>query len=653
MEKYYTINDNKRFYNISKFCQGVSDNDNSSNNINSSNNNNSTSDSSITRKDFLKAMFWGGTGLALGGMGFLKMGNGSGGNSNPQSAFAWESHGGGNSTPMLPMSESERKKLGYQIRKRAADRTYGIPWPDHINNGEEDDYLENGHRTYIANYSKGLPHNKLGEVDRKAYETLLRAARSGTFEDWERVTVSDAAVGSGLKFFNPLAGLTFPLLGPDPFGLAQPPAPRIDSAEGGSEMAEMYWLALARDVNVNEYEDSDLIERAAEDLSSFSDFHGPKRNGKVTPDTIFRGNLPGTQKGPYISQFALQGTKIPAFGLKPEDGWVIFGWGNRMDQRILTLKKGSDHLTDFKQWLEVQDGFDPRTGEFCSNEYDTTPRFIRYGRDLANWVQYDDLPSQEFTIATCILLHQEVPCMRVVADPAAILRGGSAPFHPGDPYKGSRTQEALFNFGPFTPLAEISRVLLLAMRAVWFQKWYVHRKLRPEEFGGLVHIHKTGKRDYPINRELLESNVFDEPHFKEEDSFLLPQAFPQGCPPHPSYGAGHATASGAMATILKAFFDETFVLPHAFVASDDGTCLERYTGPDNDELTVGGELNKLAANVGIGRNFAGVHYWSDWYQSALLGEKVAIEVLEQENIIYREEHFFEFTKFNGEKIRID
>ena len=103
--------------------------------------------------------------------------------------------------------------------------------------------------------------------------------------------------------------MTFPLEGPDPFGLLIPPAPRIDSIEAAGEMAEMYWMALARDINTNEYEDSKLIERAADDLSSFRNFHGPKRNGKVTPDTIFRPNLPGTQKGPYVSQFALQETR--------------------------------------------------------------------------------------------------------------------------------------------------------------------------------------------------------------------------------------------------------------------------------------------------------------------------------------------------------
>jgi hypothetical protein len=36
---------------------------------------------------------------------------------------------------------------------------------------------------------------------------------------------------------------------------------------------------------------------------------------------------------------------------------------------------------------------------------------------------------------------------------------------------------------------------------------------------------------------------------------LLPMAFQEGSPMHPSYGAGHATVAGACVTILKAFFD--------------------------------------------------------------------------------------------------
>src|SRR5829696_6632330 len=147
--------------------------------------NNNLSDGKITRRDFLKALAWGGTGLALGGMGFFNMKNN---NNSRQFAFAeGNSGGGGRGDAILPMSESERKKMGFEIRKRAAERTYGIEWPDHKNNGEEDDYREDGHRTYIANYSKGLMHNKLGEPDRESYESFLRAAKSPSFAVWEKV----------------------------------------------------------------------------------------------------------------------------------------------------------------------------------------------------------------------------------------------------------------------------------------------------------------------------------------------------------------------------------------------------------------------------------------------------------------------------------
>jgi hypothetical protein len=622
--------------------EGVSDN------TNSSNNNNSTSDNNITRKDFLKAMFWGGTGLALGGMGFFKIGN-----NNKQVAFATHQgigRGGKGGSTTIPVSESARKARGIELHDISAHRTYGIPWPDHKTNGEENDYRKNGHPTYIANYSKGLPHNKLGEVDREAYETLLRAVKNPSFEQWENVRLGTFEEPH-FRLFNPLAGLTFPLQGPDPGGLFTRPPPRIDSAEGAFDEVEVYWMSLARDVYFGDFDNNKTIERAADDLSSYRGIFG-YRNGKVTPDTIFRAPFPGVSKGPYISQFGMLGTKVPALHYEPKDGWIIFGWANKIDQRILTVKPGKNYLTNFKEFLRVQNGHDPRSGDFCGIDFDSTTRFIRSPRDLTNWVHYDDLPTQEFTMAAVILNHQLPPCQHVSANPAATLFGGTAPFDPENPYKDSATQEAFFNFGPFHPLALVAEVVLYAMRATWFQKWYVHRRARPEEFGGLVHIHKTDQAEYPIHPDIIDSNVFDEPEFKRQDSFLLSQAFPEGCPTHPSYTAGHATVAGAQATILKALYDETYVLPYTVIASKDGTELKRYTGPYKDELTVGGELNKLASNIAFGRNWAGVHWKSDALESLLLGEKVAIELLEQRKNTFPEKFDAVFTKFNGEKIEI-
>jgi hypothetical protein len=262
------------------------------------------SDAKITRLEFLKILFWGSTGVMLGSLGFFRIGNDG---KYKQSAFADNNNRGVggrvDASKTFPMTESERRARGFEIRKKAADMTYGVEWPKHPNNGEENDYRENGEPTYIANYSKGLPHNKRGEPDREAYRSLLRALESGDPKDFENIEVGNP-IPNGLRFFNPQAGLTFTLEGPDPFGLFQPPAPRIDSAEGAAEMAELYWMSLVRDVNFTNFDDNKLIERAAEDLSTYADFHGPKENGKVTPDTIFRGNWPGTLKGPYVSQFA-------------------------------------------------------------------------------------------------------------------------------------------------------------------------------------------------------------------------------------------------------------------------------------------------------------------------------------------------------------
>jgi hypothetical protein len=89
------------------------------------------------------------------------------------------------------------------------------------------------------------------------------------------------------------------------------------------------------------------------------------------------------------------------------------------------------------------------------------------------------------------------------------------------------------------------------------------------------------------------------------------------------------------------------------VASRDGTRLEPYRGPDRDELTVGGEINKLAWNIAIGRDFAGVHYRTDAIQSLLLGERIAIEFLEQRKETWLESGSFTFTKFNGERVTIE
>jgi hypothetical protein len=136
-----------------------------------------------------------------------------------------------------------------------------------------------------------------------------------------------------------------------------------------------------------------------------------------------------------------------------------------------------------------------------------------------------------------------------------LLLGWKAPFDDGNPYQASATQMGFGTFGPPHIQALVCEVATRALKAVWFQKWLVHRRLRPEVFAGRIHFHMKGAANYPIHPDALNSQALQAVH-AVYNSFFLPMAFPEGSPTHPAYGAGHATVAGACTTILKAWFKE-------------------------------------------------------------------------------------------------
>ncbi|MDZ5017155.1 haloperoxidase, partial [Clostridium perfringens] len=120
-------------------------------------------------------------------------------------------------------------------------------------------------------------------------------------------------LGGSRKFVNPQASYAYEMVGPDSNHLTIAPAPSFSSAIEASEMAEDYWMALIRDIPFVDYDTNPITKAAAEDLSKFSVFDGPKCKCKVTTETLFRGNAPGALEGPYASQLLLK--DIP-FGAK-------------------------------------------------------------------------------------------------------------------------------------------------------------------------------------------------------------------------------------------------------------------------------------------------------------------------------------------------
>jgi hypothetical protein len=495
-----------------------------------------------------------------------------------------------------PLNPFQRRRRAQQLRQQSATFQANNGTQEHPNNGDDEFYANR-----IGSFTKALPHNALGEVDRDAYRTLVRALSSGDPNDYERIRL-----GGSAKLADPQAALAFDLEGLDPQALAMPPAPRLESEIEGAEMAEVYWRALTRDVPFSQYDSNTLTMSAVTDLKQFSIFSG------LTTASLFRGNTPGDLAGPLISQFLWQNIPYGATTIR---------------QQYRTTVAGNDHMTSYASWLSIQNGNPPA----MPATFDTSARYIRNGRDLTEYVHVD-FTYQAFLNAALILLSY----------------GGGA-LDDANPYKTSNTQGGFITFGGGHVLDMVARVANLALKCAWYQKWQVHRRLRPEAYGGLVHLTKTGMAGYPIDAKLQNSSALGATMAKY-GTFLLPMAYPEGCPTHPAYPAGHATISGACATVLKAFFKESFAVPSPVVASDDGATLN----PSTASLTVGGELNKLAANISFGRDTAGVHWRSDGIEGMKLGEALAISVLQDFNSCFNEKFDgFSLTKFDGTTIEID
>jgi hypothetical protein len=161
---------------------------------------------------------------------------------------------------MGPDNAHDRRWQAYKLRHEAAMAHSNQPFPSFPTNGDEEAYPNK-----IASYTKCLPHNERGEVDLTAYDALLKALATGQHAAFEAIPM-----GGKLKFANPQAAYAFELEGPDPDQVAMPAPPAFSSAETASEMIELYWQALTRDVPFAEYDSHALTDAAAADLSKCS-----------------------------------------------------------------------------------------------------------------------------------------------------------------------------------------------------------------------------------------------------------------------------------------------------------------------------------------------------------------------------------------------
>jgi hypothetical protein len=315
----------------------------------------------------------------------------------------------------------------------------------------------------------------------------------------------------------------------------------------------------------------------------------------------------------------------------------------RIDQRVRVV----DYLTDWPEFLDVQNGADTRKRE----SYDSGYRFIATPRDLTTYVHYDAL-------------------YEAYLNAALILQGLGAPADPGLPFQLSDSvdkQQGFAQFGGPHILTLVTEVATRALKAVRYQKFNVHRRVRPEALAGWMYQRRTGAPtvlDRLPELERMENTFAGSSGVgaalnaaSGTDNWLLPMAFPEGSPTHPSYGAGHATVAGACVTILKAWFDHGWTLTHsgspiAFEPDATGSGLVDKAAALDRPLTVEGELNKLAANIAVGRDWAGVHYYTDYIESFRLGEQVALGLLEEQRVCYSEPFSLTVPLHDGTTVQI-
>lgn len=604
------------------------------------------------------------------------------------------------------------RKLRIRILRAKSTQLTNCP-VEHENNGDEAKFQQ---QSFVGSFTKGLPHNETGLIqEAEQFKRFRVATHTGDFFSDAQLQVGKTPDASGSRNWravnadtsirgweSPASGLTFEMHGPDSHSVTMPPAPPLGSDELTLEMAEVYWLALLRDTSFSEFQaggsDSILLD-AVKHLNALPGLQvGTPTNNKqrfrnttnfaLDPQTIFRGATVGDIIGPYLSQFLLIGTPgHESDSANVENGLIGYG-ALKIDQKLKPAIANLDHMTTWDVFLDVQDAAKVNG----TDQFESSTRFITTPRDLATYVHFDAL-YEAYLNACLILLGFNAPVEpgiqqlnNLFSEPARNARGGQP---------GNVDGFALFG-GPHV-LNLVTEVATRALKAVRYQKFNIHCRLRPEALAGWMEAIRSGETEVSSINELQSMyNTLNAPQdgvnlltqiaehngqqnvqaknevrsYIREDSrdnsgtqtVLLPMAFPEGSPMHPAYGAGHATVAGACVTMLKAFFDTDAVLgrdpndadsngvgkakitsremydaggftPVAYVSQ--GNSLDDQAGSlNNTPLMVGDELNKLAANISIGRDMAGVHYYTDYIDSLIMGEKVAIGVLLEQSLAY-------------------
>ncbi|MEK6636527.1 MAG: phosphoesterase [Pseudomonadota bacterium] len=454
-------------------------------------------------------------------------------------------------------------------------------------------------------FCKGLPHDENGRVLPNSYDAL-----NDMLANQDRTAAWLVYGKQGRPLNNPLSGHGFALAGSDPQSLYIPPPSNFESDETAGDMIELYWMSLLRDVPFSEYQESELVGAAVKELTALG--RVPSRLPASAPLAWQYLDAGSGLAGPTVSQFLL--LNIP------------YGPSN-IAQTYPCSTPGQTFLDTISEMLKIQSGNIPdRKTRFLD-----APRYLISGRDLAEYVRRD-FTYQPFLNAALI-----------------IMASGDSAFSDNDL---SRRRAGYANdilFGDKSVLSLLGEVSLTAQKAAFFLKWQCFRRLRPEELGLRVAMHRQGLANFKLPKVLLDSQGVARAEEKYGRALLV-QAYPEGSPLHPSYPAAHAVNAGACGTILKAFFDSEHVIRTPVKPSINGHMLMPY---NDTALIVADEIDKLIINISVARSFAGVHFRSDNLSGIVLGEQIAISFLQDyARTIPRRFSGFMLRTFDGRQLKV-
>ena len=127
-------------------------------------------------------------------------------------------------------------RRAFEVREACASHNAKIPIAPHPSNGDEARYTNK-----IGSDSRGLPHDKRGEVEQAAWQALYTACQSGDPADFEKIPL-----GGPRKLVNPVGTQAVSLSGINPTQIAIPPAPALAT----SGAVTLGTISLSRAFNI-------------------------------------------------------------------------------------------------------------------------------------------------------------------------------------------------------------------------------------------------------------------------------------------------------------------------------------------------------------------------------------------------------------------